>query len=159
MRGGVVERVSGPLVVCSGMRGVAIGEIVEVGSEGLIGEVVRVAGDSAFIQVYEATSGIKPGERVVTTGRRLTAELGPGLLGSIFDGIQRPLPQLLKLSGPFVRRGFKLNALPRDRKWYFKPLISVGDEVGPGDVVGLVEETPMITHRVMVPPGTGRGAP
>ncbi|RLE71158.1 MAG: V-type ATP synthase subunit A [Thermoprotei archaeon] len=152
MRKGVIDRVSGPLVVCSGIRGVAIGEIVEVGSEGLIGEVVRVIGDRFFVQVYESTSGLKPGEGVVATGRRLTAELGPGLLGSIFDGIQRPLPELLKLSGPFIGRGFKLNALPRDRKWCFKPLVRVGDRVGPGDIIGIVEETPMIVHKVMVPP-------
>jgi V/A-type H+-transporting ATPase subunit A len=157
VRKGVVERVSGPLVVCSGVPGVTLGEIVEVGGDRLIGEVVRVIGERFFAQVYETTSGLKPGEEVIATGKRLVAELGPGLLGSIFDGIQRPLPDLLKLSGPFVKRGFKLNALPRDRKWYFKPRVKAGDKVGPGDVIGIVEETPLVTHKVMVPPNIAPG--
>jgi V/A-type H+-transporting ATPase subunit A len=157
MRKGVVERVSGPLVVCGGVPGVTLGEIVEVGGDRLIGEVVRVVGEKFFVQVYETTSGLKPGEEVIATGKRLVAELGPGLLGSIFDGIQRPLPDLLKLSGPFIKRGFKLNALPRDRKWYFRPVAKVGDKVGPGDVIGIVEETPLVTHKVMVPPNIAPG--
>ena len=157
MRRGVIERVSGPLVVCSGIAGVTLGEIVEVGSDRLIGEVVRVIGKRFFVQVYENTSGLKPGEEVTATGKRLVAELGPGLLGSIFDGLQRPLPELLKLSGPFIKRGFKLNALPRNRKWYFKPMVKAGDKVGPGDVIGIVEETPSITHKVMVPPDAAPG--
>jgi len=152
---GVVNRVysvSGPVVAVKG-TGVSIGEVVYVGEEGLIGEVVRVAGNTFTVQVYESTSGLRPGEPVYTTGKLLTAELGPGLMGEIFDGVQRPLEEVLKLTGSFVRRGARVNALDRYKKWSFTPSVKPGEKVEEGDVVGTVPETRLITHKVLVPPG------
>ena len=152
MRVGVIERIKGPVVIASGIKDVQIGEVIEVGEERLIGEVVRVTSDNFTIQVYESTSGLRPGEKVYATGKRLVAELGPGLMSRIFDGIQRPLEEILRRTGPFIRRGVKLNALPRDKKWYFKPLVKEGDVVEGGSIIGIVPETRIIEHRVLVPP-------
>ncbi|RLF21397.1 MAG: V-type ATP synthase subunit A [Thermoprotei archaeon] len=152
MRVGVIERIKGPVVIASGIKDVQIGEVIEVGEERLIGEVVRVTSDNFTIQVYESTSGLRPGEKVYATGKRLVAELGPGLMSRIFDGIQRPLEEILRRTGPFIRRGVKLNALPRDKKWYFKPLVKKGDVVEGGSIIGIVPETRIIEHRVLVPP-------
>jgi len=151
-RVGFIEKISGPVVVAKGLRDVKLGEVVEIGKEGLIGEVVRISGDLFTVQVYESTSGIKPGDLVRATGKILVAELGPGLLGSIFDGIQRPLEEILKLVGHFIKRGVKVNALPRDKKWYFKPTVKPGITVREGDVIGIVQETSIIEHKIMVPP-------
>ena len=151
-RVGYIGRISGPVVIAKGLKDVKLGEVVEVGSERLIGEVVRVSDNFFTVQVYESTSGIKPGELVRTTGKLLVAELGPGLLGSIFDGIQRPLEEILKRTGYFIRRGVKVNALPRDKKWYFKPMVKPGVKVEGGDVIGIVQETPTIVHKIMIPP-------
>ena len=148
-----VHAVGGPVVVVEGVTRVSIGEVVYVGDEGLIGEVVRVSGNKFTVQVYESTSGLKPGEPVYTTGKLLTAELGPGLMGDIFDGVQRPLEEVLKVTGPFVRRGAKVNALDRSKKWPFTPVLKPGEKVEGGDVLGTVQETRLITHKVMVPPG------
>jgi len=152
-RRGVIERIKGPVVIASGVKNVQIGEIVEVGEEGLIGEVIRVSMDNFTVQVYESTSGLKPGEPVLATGKRLVAELGPGLITAIYDGLQRPLEEIYRLKGPFIERGIKVNALPRDRKWEFKPLVKKGDVVEEGDVIGVVEESRLVEHRILVPPG------
>ena len=152
LRKGEIEKVSGSVVAASGIEDVVLGEVVEVGYERLIGEVVRVSKSHFTIQVYEATSGLRPGEPVYATGKLLVAELGPGLMSTIFDGIQRPLESVLVKVGPFIKRGVKVNALPRDREWHFKPTVEVGSKVEGGDVLGEVQETSLVAHRVMVPP-------
>jgi V/A-type H+-transporting ATPase subunit A len=128
-------------------------EVCKVGNEGLIGEVNRVLGDVCTIQVYEETSGIRPGENVTATGRPLSVELGPGLIGQIFDGIQRPLPRIKEAVGDFIKRGVSAEALPRSRQWDFTPLLKTGDKVGPGSIVGEIPETKLVTHRILVPYG------
>ncbi|MDD5317343.1 MAG: ATP synthase subunit A [Candidatus ainarchaeum sp.] len=150
---GVLEKISGPVVVASGMRGAKMYDVVKVGTEKLIGEIIRLEGDRAFIQVYEDTGGIRPGEPVENTGEPLSVELGPGLLTSIYDGIQRPLVVVMNESGAFIRRGIVTNALERGKKWAFVPKVRKGDRVVPGAIVGTVKETDVITHKVMVPPG------
>ncbi|ASI99186.1 ATP synthase subunit A [Thermococcus celer] len=150
---GRIIRVTGPLVVADEMRGSKMYEVVRVGEMGLIGEIIRLEGDRAVIQVYEETSGIRPGEPVEGTGASLSVELGPGLLTSMYDGIQRPLEALRKLSGDFIARGLTAPPLPRDKKWHFTPKVKVGDRVTGGDVLGVVPETSIIEHRILVPPG------
>ncbi len=154
---GKIVWISGPVVKAKGMARSQMYEMVEVGSEGLIGEIIRIEGDTAYIQVYEDTTGLRPGEEVVGTGKPLSVALGPGLLGSIYDGIQRPLSVIASKIGPFIRRGVKIDALPRNKKWHFKPLIRKGDKVGPGDILGVVPETELIEHKIMVPPNTPPG--
>lgn len=151
---GRIYRVSGPLVIAEGMSGAMVYEVVFVGYDKLIGEVIGLQGDRAFIQVYEDTTGLSVGEPVEGSGRLLSAELGPGLLGKVFDGLQRPLSVLEGLIGPFVKRGVKVSPLPRDVKWFFKrnENIKSGVKVGPNDVLGYVDETPLIRHKIMVPP-------
>ncbi len=149
---GVIYRVSGPLVIAEGMKGSKVYEVVEVGDERLIGEIIGVEGDKAIIQVYEDTTGLKVGDPVYGTGYPLAAELGPGLIGSIYDGIQRPLPILEELVGFFVKRGVKAAPLPRNKKWHFTPLVKKGDKVSPGDFIGYVNETEIVKHYVMTPP-------
>ena len=149
---GRIYRVSGPLVIAEGMRGTRVYEVVEVGDERLIGEIIGVEGDKAIIQVYEDTTGLRVGDPVYPTGTPLAAELGPGLITSIYDGIQRPLPVLEKLVGFFIKRGVKAPAIPRDKKWHFKPLVKRGDKVSGGDFLGVVDETETIKHYIMVPP-------
>ncbi|HIQ03264.1 MAG TPA: V-type ATP synthase subunit A [Desulfurococcales archaeon] len=149
---GHIWRVSGPLVIADGMRGAMVYEVVEVGFDGLIGEIIGLDGDKAIIQVYEDTSGLTIGEPVVSTGKPLSVELGPGLIASVFDGLQRPLKSIEELVGPFIKRGLKVKALPRDRKWHFKPLAKVGDTVEPNDIIGIVPETSIVEHKVMIPP-------
>ncbi len=150
---GKVIRVTGPLVVADNMRGARMYEVVKVGELGLIGEIIRLEGDKAVIQVYEETAGLKPGEPVIGTGASLSVELGPGLLTSIYDGIQRPLEVLREKSGDFIARGLTAPALPRDKKWHFTPKVKVGDKVVAGDIIGVVPETSLIEHKIMVPPG------
>ncbi|WP_297489589.1 ATP synthase subunit A [Thermococcus sp.] len=150
---GRIIRVTGPLVVADGMKGSKMYEVVRVGELGLIGEIIRLEGDRAVIQVYEETAGVKPGEPVEGTGTSLAVELGPGLLTSIYDGIQRPLEILRTKSGDFIARGLTAPALPRDKRWHFTPMVKVGDRVVGGDVLGVVPETSIIEHRVLVPPG------
>ncbi|WP_297091129.1 ATP synthase subunit A [Thermococcus sp.] len=149
---GRIIRVTGPLVVADGMKGSKMYEVVRVGEMGLIGEIIRLEGDKAVIQVYEETAGIRPGEPVEGTGASLSVELGPGLLTAMYDGIQRPLEVLRELSGDFIARGLTAPALPRDKKWHFTPKVKVGDKVTGGDILGVVPETSIIEHRVLVPP-------
>ncbi|NPV59641.1 MAG: V-type ATP synthase subunit A [Actinobacteria bacterium] len=156
---GSIAKVSGPVVSAEGMSGAKMYDIARVGELGLIGEVVRLDGDVAIVQVYEDTSGLRVGEKVECTEEPLLLELGPGLLSSIYDGIQRRLTDIAEDYGDFVVRGVTTVALPRDRKWAFQPMVEAGDEVQEGDVVGEVQETTHITHRIMVPPGlSGRVA-
>ncbi len=150
---GKITRVSGPLVVAREMRGAKMYDVVRVGEEGLIGEIIGLKGDQAFIQVYEETAGIGPPERVVSTGEPLSVELGPGLMGGIFDGIQRPLERIRQQAGDYIRRGFEAPALDREKKWPFKPVLKKGDAVAPGDILGEIQETPVVVHKIMVPGG------
>jgi V/A-type H+-transporting ATPase subunit A len=150
---GKIWRVSGPLVIADGMKGSQVYEVVEIGEEGLIGEIVGLEGDKAIIQAHEDTLGLKVGEVVKGTGRVLSAELGPGLVGSIYDGLQKSLLTLGENIGPFIKRGAKASALPRDRKWQFTPTVKIGDAVSQGDIIGVVPETNLIEHRIMVPIG------
>ena len=150
---GEILKISGPLVVATGMRDVQMFDVVHVAEAGLIGEVIEVHGDEASIQVYEETSGLRPGEPVVSTGYPLSVELGPGLMGRIFDGIQRPLTEMYDHSGANIQRGVDYEHIPRDRRWAFEPVVAVGDEVEAGDVLGEVQETEVVRHRVMLPPG------
>ena len=148
---GEITRVSGPIVAARGMRSAQMYEVVEVSDLHLIGEVVRLSGDRATIQVYENTSLVRPGDPVYRTGAPLSVTLGPGLIGNIYDGIQRPLPDIQDHSGAWIRRGEKTQALNPERRWHFSPSVSEGDEVGPGAELGTIQETEAVVHRVLVP--------
>ncbi len=150
---GKIIKVAGPVVVAEGMTGAHMYDVVRVGEENLIGEIVELHGDRASIQVYEDTVGIGPGEKVVNTGAPLSVELGPGLISSIYDGIQRPLSALVEAQGSFIRRGSDIPGLPRNKKWHFHPTIQNGTEVRPGDILGEVQESTLVRHKIMVPPG------
>jgi V/A-type H+-transporting ATPase subunit A len=150
---GRIWRVSGPLVIADDMKGSQVYEVVEIGEEGLIGEIVGLEGNRAIIQAHEDTLGLKVGEVVKGTGKVLSAELGPGLVGSIYDGLQKSLLTLGENIGPFIERGAKASALPRDKKWQFTPKVKAGDAVSQGDIIGVVPETNLIEHRIMVPLG------
>jgi V/A-type H+-transporting ATPase subunit A len=149
---GKVWRVAGPLVVAEDMIGSQVYEIVEIGEEGIVGEIIGLEGDKAIVQAHEDTLGLQVGERVRETGAILTAELGPGIVGSIYDGLQESLTDLMK-EGSFLKRGAKAFALPRDKKWQFTPAVKVGDKVSGGDIIGTAPETQLIEHRIMVPIG------
>lgn len=153
MSNGVVCKVSGPLVVAEGMVGSRLYDVVRVSEHRLIGEIVKVDGDQAAIQVYEETAGIGTGEPVFPTFEPLSVELGPGLIGSIYDGIQRPLDVIAAKAGDFILRGVEAVALDRNRRWRFVPRRRTGESVTGGDCLGVVQETPLVEHRVMVPPG------
>ncbi len=148
---GEIYRVAGPVVTVTGIKP-KMYDVVKVGHEGLMGEVIRIEGEKATVQVYEDTSGIKPGEPVANTGMPLSVELGPGLLESIYDGIQRPLEVLQQKMGDFIERGVTANGLTREKKWEFTPTVSKGDSVKGGDIIGVVQETPNLEHKIMVPP-------
>ena len=150
---GKIVKVSGPLVVATGMQDANMADVVRVGEQHLIGEILNMNGDSASIQVYEETSGIGPGAEVVTTGAPLSVELGPGLLENIYDGIQRPLEEIMKVSGATIARGIQVPALNREKKWDFVPTAKVGDTVTGGDIIGTVQETSSTVHKIMVPHG------
>ncbi len=150
---GKIWRVSGPLVIADDMKGSQVYEVVEIGEEGLVGEIVGLEGDRAIIQAHEDTLGLKTGESVIGTGRILSVELGPGLVGAIYDGLQKSLLTLGENIGPFIKRGIKASALPRDKKWQFTPEVNVGDGVSQGDIIGIVPETNLIEHKIMVPAG------
>ena len=150
---GTITKVSGPLVVAEGLADANVSDVVRVGSQRLIGEILNMTGDTASIQVYEETSGLGPGAAVVTTGMPMSVELGPGMLDNIYDGIQRPLPEMRALSGDCITRGTDVPALNRSKKWEFVPVAKPGDKVGPGDVLGTVQETSAILHKIMVPNG------
>ena len=150
---GKIVRISGPVVIAEDIEGVRMFDVVKVGSSGLVGEVIRLEGNRATVQVYEDTSGIRPGEKVENTHRPLSVDLGPGLLTSIYDGIQRPLDVIRQSSGDFIRRGFTASPLNEDRQWDFTPSVSKGQRVSEGQVIGTVPETGIILHKVMVPFG------
>ena len=150
---GKIARVSGPLVVAKEMRGARMFDVVRVGERGLIGEIIGLKRDQCYIQVYEETAGIGPPEPVVSTGQPLSAELGPGLIGAIFDGIQRPLDVIRAQGGDYIQKGVELPALDPKKKWRFSATAKKGDEVTPGDILGEVPESPVVVHKVMVPPG------
>jgi V/A-type H+-transporting ATPase subunit A len=149
---GTIIKVSGPLVVAKGMEGARMYEVVRVSDKKLIGEIIGIEGDQASIQVYEETAGVGPGEPVYATGQTMEVELGPGLLQSIYDGIQRPLPLLEKEAGEYITRGIDVPGLDREKQWDFQAKKSQGDKVVGGDVLGVVQETSLIEHRVMCPP-------
>ena len=149
---GRIVWVSGPAVRADGMSDAKMYETVTVGNSKLVGEVIRLTGDVAFIQVYESTSGLKPGEPVVGTGNPLSVLLGPGIIGQLYDGIQRPLRELSKASGSFIGRGITTTPVDMTKKYHFVPTVSVGDEVAAGNVLGTVKETDLIDHSIMVPP-------
>lgn len=153
MKSGKIIKVSGPLVVASGMEDANVYDVVEVSKDKLIGEVIEMRGDKASIQVYEETTGIGPGDEVYTTGAPLSVELGPGMIEQMFDGIQRPLVGLRDEAGDFLKRGVIVNPLNREKKWEFKKVAKVGDTVEAGDILGTVEETAVVTHKIMVPNG------
>ncbi len=146
-----IKKISGPLVVAAGAKGMKMYDLVRVSDANLVGEIIQLRKDDAYIQVYEDTSGIKPGEKVMSTGKPLSIELGPGLLGSILDGIGRPLPGLSETSGDFISRGINIGALDKDRQYDFRKLISEGEEISPGQAIGFVDETELIKHKIMVP--------
>lgn len=150
-KGGVIRKIAGPLVVAQGMQDVRMFDVVRVAEVGLIGEVIEIRGDLASIQVYEDTAGLKPGEPVVSSGVPLSVELGPGLIGNMYDGIERPLERLRESSGDRIKRGFTHDTLDREKKWLFTPQVKPGDLVKAGDILGLIQETSVISHRVMVP--------
>ncbi|MCC8064880.1 MAG: V-type ATP synthase subunit A [Clostridiales bacterium] len=151
MRMGKIVKVSGPLVVATGMQDANMSDVVRVGEQRLIGEILTMEGDSASIQVYEETSGLGPGAEVVSTGSQLSVELGPGLLENIYDGIQRPLEGIMAICGTNIRRGIEVPALDREKKWDFTATAKVGDKVTGGDFLGDVQETASVLHHIMVP--------
>ncbi len=153
MSKGTIKKVAGPLVVATGMRDANMADMVRVGEQRLIGEILEIHGDEASLQVYEETSGLKPGGVVESLGVPMSVELGPGLITSIYDGIQRPLDDILKVSGNNLQRGVEVASLKRDIKWSFAPVAQVGDEVEAGDIIGTVKETEVVTQKIMVPVG------
>ena len=153
MKEGKITKVSGPLIEASGLSDANIYDVVEVSKDKLIGEIIEMRGDVASIQVYEETTGIGPGDKVVSTGHPLSVELGPGMLRHMYDGIQRPLKKLEDLAGNFLKRGVTSPALSRETLWEFNPTAKIGDDVVAGDVLGTVEETHVLTHKIMVPFG------
>ena len=153
MSRGTIKKVAGPLVIAEGMRDANMFDVVRVSSQRLIGEIIEMHGDEASIQVYEETSGLGPGEPVESTEMPLSVELGPGLIKSIYDGIQRPLDDIMKVSGNNLKRGVEVPSLKRHLKWEFVPTAKVGDEVETGDIVGTVQETSVVEQRIMVPYG------
>ena len=149
---GKIVKVSGPLVVATGLGDANMSDVVRVGPNRLIGEILTMRGDSASIQVYEETSGLGPGAEVTTTGAPMSVELGPGMIEGIYDGIQRPLEKIREKVGANITRGVEVEALDREKRWEFTACVKVGDKVTGGDVLGTVPETPSVLHKIMVPP-------
>jgi len=149
---GTIKKVAGPLVIATGMRDANMFDVVHVSDQMLTGEIIEMHGDEASIQVYEETSGLGPGEPVVSTGVPMSVELGPGLITSIYDGIQRPLDAIMKVCGNNLKRGIHVDSLDRDKKWNFVPTAEIGEEVSGGDVLGTVQETEVVEQKIMVPP-------
>ncbi|MCH6571054.1 MAG: V-type ATP synthase subunit A [Thaumarchaeota archaeon] len=147
----IISRISGPVVVGKGLGGAQMFDVVRIGEMGLVGEIIRLEGDTAQIQVYEDTTGLRPGEKILNTKKPLSVQLGPGLLKSIYDGIQRPLDVLREQSGDFISRGKIIPALDQKKKWDFVPVKKKGDQVAPGEIIGEVLETPLIKHKIMIP--------
>src|SRR5699024_3589632 len=154
MSRGTIKKVAGPLVIAEGMRDANMYDVVRVSSQRLIGEIIEIHGDEASVQVYEETSGLGPGEPVESMNVPLSVELGPGLITSIYDGIQRPLDDIMKATGSNrLKRGVEVPSLKRDKKWQFEPAVKPGDEVQAGDIIGTVQETDIVNHKIMVPYG------
>ena len=151
MADAIISRISGPVAVAKDIEGAHMFDVVRIGEMGLMGEIIRLEGNTAQIQVYEDTTGLKPGEKVINTERPLSMQLGPGLLTSIYDGIQRPLNVLAAESGDFISRGKMIPALDQKKKWDFIPVKKNGDQVSPGEIIAEVQETPLIKHKIMVP--------
>jgi V/A-type H+-transporting ATPase subunit A len=151
---GKIQSIAGPLVIAKGMRGCEMYEVVRVGLEGLMGETIKLIGDLAYVQVYEDTTGLKPGEEVGRTGAPLSVELGPGIITNFYDGIQRPLLDIKNQAGDYITRGINVPGLDLAKKWDFTPTVKKGDELVEGDIIGEVQESKVILHKVMVPPGT-----
>jgi V/A-type H+-transporting ATPase subunit A len=150
---GRIVKVSGPLVIAEGMGNAKMYDVVRVSDKRLIGEIIEMRGDRASIQVYEETAGLGPGEPVYTTGEALSVELAPGLIEAIYDGIQRPLDEIKDRVGDRIERGIELPGIDHERKWHFQPRVAPGDSVEPGDILGVVQETTVVEHRIMVPHG------
>jgi len=153
MKSGTIVKISGPLVIAEGMRDANMFDVVRVSDKHLIGEIIEMHGDKASIQVYEETSGLGPGEEVISTGMPMSVELGPGLISTIYDGIQRPLEKMYALSGTNIHRGIEVQALDREKKWKFEPTKQIGETVESGDIIGFVQETAVIQCKIMVPYG------
>ncbi len=151
---GKIEWISGPAVKASGMAAAQMYEVTQVGEEKLVGEVIKLTGDIAFVQVYESTSGLRPGEPVLGTGQPLSTTLGPGMIGTIYDGLQRPLDLIAKNAGSFITRGVTADSIPFNKEWEFVPSVKKGDEIEGGSILGTVKETPLIDHRILAPPLT-----
>lgn len=151
MKSGTITKVAGPLVIADGMRDANMFDVVRVSKQRLIGEIIEMHGEQASIQVYEETSGLGPGETVETTGAPLSVELGPGLIGAIYDGIQRPLNEIMKVAGTNLKRGIDVPALNHEKKWHFVPVAKIGDDVSAGDILGTVNETRAVVHKILVP--------
>lgn len=151
LKTGIITKVAGPLVIADGMRDANMFDVVRVSSQHLIGEIIEMHGDKASIQVYEETSGLGPGETVESTGAPLSVELGPGLIGSIYDGIQRPLNEIMKIAGTNLKRGVDVPSLDHSKKWHFTPCVKAGDSVVSGDTLGTVQETHAVLHKILVP--------
>lgn len=149
---GKIQWISGPAVKAEGMSEAKMYETVEVGEDKLVGEIIRLTGDVAFVQVYESTSGLKPGEPVIGTGEPLSVTCGPGMMGTIYDGLQRPLDEIAKKSGAFIARGISVPPIPKDKKWKFTPLVKKGDKISAGSILGTVPETPLLDHKIMAHP-------
>ena len=155
MAKGTIKKVSGPLVVATGMRDANMFDVCRVSDRRLIGEIIEIHGDEASVQVYEETAGLAPGEPVESTGAPLSVELGPGLIGSIYDGIQRPLVEIMEQThSNLLSRGIEVPSLNREKVWHFTPVAKAGDEVIGGDVIGTVQETHIVTQKIMIPPNT-----
>jgi len=150
---GLVRRVNGPVIEVKGITGAMMMELVRIGEQRLVGELIKLEGDRAVVQVYEDTTGIAPGDNVYGSGMPLSVELGPGLIGTIYDGIQRPLEELLAAGGEFIEKGITRPGLNRDRLWAFTPVVKAGDVLTPGTIIGTVQETDRVEHRILVPPG------
>ncbi len=153
MQQGTIVKVAGPLIVAEGMGEATMYDVVRVSDKRLVGEIIELRGDRASIQVYEETAGLGPGEPVYSTGAALSVELAPGLIESIFDGIQRPLTEIRRRVGDRITRGVVVDSLDREKKWVFEPVVKVGDKVKGGSILGLVQETAVVVHKIMVPPG------
>ncbi|MFH1142899.1 MAG: V-type ATP synthase subunit A, partial [Candidatus Uhrbacteria bacterium] len=151
---GKIIKISGPLVVASGMNNARMYDVVKIGEQKLVGEIIKLEGENASIQVYEETTGLKPGDPVFMTGMPLSVELGPGVLKSIYDGVQRPLKEIeAKAQSPYITKGIDVPGLDRGKQWDFKAEVNDGEPVQQGDVIGTVQETELIVHKIMVPPG------
>ncbi len=150
---GAITRINGPIVTAEGLAGISMYDIAEVGTDSLIGEVIRLESDQTIIQVYEDNTGLRPGDRVSSSGRPLSVLLGPGLIAGIYDGIQRPLVNISERCGSYIKKGVRVSPLDMDKKWHFEPAADAGDLVRPGDLLGRIDETELVLHKIMVPPG------